>query len=99
MGGHGLDPAVWEKIKATILTYPGVSAATLFGSRATGRFRAGSDIDIALEGENLDLKDLNRISILLDQLMLPYQFDLVLRSYIQDPAVLLHITQFGVPLG
>lgn len=95
---YGLDAVIWEQIRKTLFNHPGVTAAVLFGSRATGRFRAGSDIDIMIEGRGLSLKDLNQTSLRLDELMLPYKFDLVLKTQIQDSEVLKHIAEFGIPI-
>ena len=56
---------------------PKVIKATVFGSRAKGVFRAGSDIDIALFGEDLDFPDIIHLSYLLnEETPLPYKFDL-----------------------
>ncbi|SCA63943.1 hypothetical protein SCG7109_BR_00050, partial [Chlamydiales bacterium SCGC AG-110-M15] len=35
--------------------YPQVHSALIYGSRAKGNYRPGSDIDLSLKGENLDL--------------------------------------------
>ena len=53
-----------------------VEEAILYGSRAKGNFKPGSDIDIVLRGEKLNLHVLNKISLDLDDLFLPYTFDI-----------------------
>jgi predicted nucleotidyltransferase len=48
----------------------------LYGSRAKGNYRPGSDIDLTLLGESLNLTELQKIELELDDLMLPYKIDL-----------------------
>ncbi|GEM_PF-3073297 len=56
--------------------------------------RKHSDIDLALdEGSDLDLDVLGRI---MDDLLLPYGFDLSILSMLTDPGVLDHIRRAGV---
>ncbi len=70
----------------------------LFGSRAKGCFRDGSDIDLALKGNNLILDDLLTISTMLDDLFLPYKFDLVIFERILEPKLKEHIDRVGILL-
>ena len=58
----------------------------------------GSDIDIALKGVNISLKDLANISARLDELELPYKFDLIVFDRIQEPNLTDHIQRVGVSL-
>lgn len=75
-----------------------VEQAILFGSRAKGTHRPGSDMDIALKGHELRFDDLLNVSIALDKLELPIRFDLVLYHRIKEPALLKQINQHGQPL-
>ncbi len=50
--------------------------AILYGSRAKDTYKPGSDIDLTLKGQELDISVMNKISIKLDDLLLPYTFDL-----------------------
>ncbi len=70
----------------------------LFGSRAKGNFREGSDIDIALKGAGatLDLRD-NLLSEY-DQLEFPWKLDLAIYSFITEPALKEHIDRVGTRL-
>lgn len=72
--------------------------ATVYGSRAKGNFRPGSDIDLTLEGPELTFRDLTRISTALDDLMLPWKIDLSLLSHMDNPALRQHIERVGKPL-
>ncbi|WP_293013047.1 nucleotidyltransferase domain-containing protein [Mongoliibacter sp.] len=67
----------------------------LYGSRAKGNYRPGSDIDLTLLGESLDLTELQKIEIELDDLMLPYKIDLSIHHKIQNSDFLEHIQRVG----
>ncbi|OHB28752.1 MAG: DNA polymerase III subunit beta [Desulfuromonadaceae bacterium GWC2_58_13] len=74
-----------------------IEEAVLFGSRAMGNFRPGSDIDIAVRGETLSVKTATELSTLLNEkLPLPYLFDIVHYETINNPELKNHIDQFGV---
>lgn len=91
----GLKAEVIEKIKNVFIAFQGINEAILFGSRAKGNHKDGSDIDIALKGSNLKLNDLLRLHNLLDNLELPYKFDLVIFNQIEDKEVTAHIERVG----
>jgi len=91
----GLKPETVEKIRAVFSRHPQVSEVVIYGSRAMETARPGSDIDLTLKGEDLDLKVLNRISADLDDLLLPYMFDLSLHNQIENPDLLCHIRRVG----
>ena len=70
----------------------------LFGSRAKGTYQRGSDIDLALVGDNLDWRTVGRIDSALDDLPLPYRFSLIVFGQRTDPDVAAHIRRVGIPL-
>ena len=73
-----------------------VDQALLFGSRAKGNYKNGSDVDIALKGRHLDFKAITRISYLLnEETKLPYRFD-VLDYYKTNEAIAAHIDRVGI---
>ena len=73
-----------------------VMNAILFGSRAKGNFKPGSDIDIALIGAELTLKNVFSIQNQLDDYDQPYIFDLILYNSITEPALISHIHRVGI---
>ncbi|MDR1388570.1 MAG: nucleotidyltransferase domain-containing protein [Treponema sp.] len=91
----GLRPDVLEKICAVFSQHPEVSQAVLYGSRAKGNFKPYSDIDIALNGDNLTLMVKGKIEDEIDDLLLPYKMDLVLFKYITNDNLLAHIKRVG----
>ena len=82
---HGLSQETVGIICATLAGFPQVESATLFGSRAKGNFRPGSDIDLALKGAELDWRTIGRIYDALDDLPLPYRFSLIKFDADTDP--------------
>jgi predicted nucleotidyltransferase len=78
--------------------YPSVEEAILYGSRAKETHKPGSDIDLALKGESLDLRTINSISLELEGLLLPYTFDLSIYHRINSPELIEHIHRVGKTL-
>ena len=91
----GLKDSVLDQITAIFAASGLVDEAILYGSRAKGCHRPGSDIDITLKGEAFTLKELNRIALALDDLLLPYTFDLSVYQHIDNPDLLAHIQRVG----
>ena len=96
---HGLSESTVERIRGVLAHFPEVEKAVLYGSRAKGTHRPGSDIDLALHGSGLGQMLLARIDEALDDLLLlPYQMDLSLFASLTHPELLDHIRRVGVPL-
>lgn len=95
--GHrfGIESPMFERIVGVLRGDHMVEEAILYGSRAKGVHKSGSDIDVVLKGKELTLKDLNRISLALDDLLLPYIFDLSLYHHIDNAELLAHIERVG----
>jgi predicted nucleotidyltransferase len=77
-------------------TFQEVETGILYGSRAKGNYRDGSDIDLTLKGEQLNLTILNSINNQLDDLLLPYTFDLSIYHQTNTADLLEHIQRVGV---
>lgn len=99
IGGDGLTRHDRDLIRDVLARYPEVRRVTLFGSRAMGTFGRGSDIDLALEGPDLDARTLTRIATELEDSDLPYKVDLLLRDDQLDPKLEAHIRRHGKPFG
>jgi len=91
----GLRPEEVTAIRAVFARYPSVEEVLIYGSRAKGNFRPGSDVDLTLKGVDIDLQVLNRISNDLDDLLLPYTFDLSVFHHIDNPHLTDHIKRVG----
>jgi len=93
----GLKEEIIKAINDVFLSYPQIEKAVVFGSRAKGTFRDGSDIDICLFG-NIDFVLLQNIEISLDSLNLPYTIDLVVYENIQNKELKEHVDRVGIVL-
>lgn len=91
----GLNEDIITLINKIFAAFPEVQKVIIYGSRAKGNYRNGSDIDLTLEGDLLSHDLLTQISWKLDDLLLPYTFDLSLCKYIEDVALLAHIQRVG----
>ncbi|HEY88162.1 MAG TPA: nucleotidyltransferase domain-containing protein [Thermoflexia bacterium] len=94
---YGLRETAIEKIGAVLACYPQVEKVILYGSRAKGNYKHGSDIDLTLcGGASLTLDALYKIMHELDDLLLPYTIDLSIFNDIGDPDLIEHIQRVGV---
>lgn len=91
----GLPENAIQSIRQVLTLFPAVEQAILYGSRAKGSYRPGSDIDLTLKGEQLTHQDLLDIELALDDLLLPWKIDLSFHQQIDNPALLEHIARVG----
>lgn len=92
----GLPDDTLAHIRAVLARHPQVREAILYGSRARASHSPGSDIDLTLVGgDDLTLDVLSAIMHELDDLLLPYSFDLSIFHKISDPNVRAHIQRTG----
>lgn len=92
----GLTKEALDVIVACIARREAVREALIFGSRAKGTFREGSDIDIALKGPSLSHQDVAEIAYELNEEgFLPWHFDLLDYKSIDNPALREHIDRRG----
>ena len=94
---YGLPQSAVQRICAIFKRYPQVEKAILYGSRAKGNYKNGSDIDLTLRGgADLSLNVIYKILDDLDELLLPYTIDLSIFNDIRDPDVIEHIQRAGI---
>lgn len=92
----GLQEFTIEQIHSILSQFPEVEQVILYGSRAKGTHHASSDIDLTFIGQLFNLTTLNKISWQLDDLLLPYTFDLSIYDQIKQPDLLDHIERVGI---
>ena len=90
----GLEPEALELIRRVFRRHPEVCEVKIFGSRAMGRFENHSDVDLALWG-NLNQELIARIMGELDELPLPYTFDVQAYKSIKHEPLKRHIDEVG----
>ena len=93
----GLFEADLQNVVAVLNQFPEVEHASVFGSRAIGNFKNGSDVDIALKGKQLSFMIVARInSILNEETSMPYKFDVVNYETITNNELKEHIDRVGL---
>ena len=93
---YGLTTTQINKIKTVFNKFPEIEKVLIYGSRAKGNYRPSSDIDLSLFGNNIDLSLLLKIEMDLDDLLLPYKFDLSIYDKIKNPEFVDHIDRVGI---
>lgn len=96
MNQFGLKPEVITQINQIFAEYPEISKAILYGSRAKGNYKNGSDIDLTLISDRLNHRQLLQIQNQIDDLLLPYSVDLSILSYIDNFNLIEHIDGVGI---
>lgn len=96
MTNHGLSDATVAKLQSVFAAHPHVEQVILYGSRAKGNYRPGSDIDLTIVGDAVEYQELLRIDNEIDDLLLPYKWDLSLLRQIDNLDLLDHIRRVGV---
>lgn len=92
---YGLSEETIEKISGVLTRHPSVEKAVLYGSRAKGTFKPGSDIDLSLYGGTITSNELGEIDSELDDLLLPYTFDLLIFDTLKQINLRAHIERVG----
>jgi predicted nucleotidyltransferase len=92
---YGLKERDIEKIKSVFCEYPEIDKVILYGSRAKGNYRKNSDIDLSIVGA-VNLDKILSIETKLDDLFLPYEFDLSIFNKIKNIALKEHINRVGL---
>ena len=92
---YGLTDKSIAEITAILAAVPDISEAVIYGSRAKGDYREGSDIDLSLKG-SLSHNDILKLQGLFEGSSLPYQFDLSVYQQINNAALLEHINRVGI---
>jgi predicted nucleotidyltransferase len=95
----GIPFTALEKIIYTIKLDKRVKEIILFGSRAKGNFKKGSDVDIAIIAESLSFDELNKIRAAINELVLPYYVDIIDFNKITNDKLKEHILRVGQVLG
>lgn len=87
----GLPESAIARICAVFAAHPEIEKAVLYGSRAKGNFKPGSDIDLTLYGSGLT----HALLVELDDLLLPWMIDLSLFASLNHSALQEHIERVG----
>lgn len=75
-----------------------IESVVLYGSRAKGSYKPFSDVDITLKGDALTRHDLNNLKLMIDDLLLPYQFDISIFKSLKNVDLIEHINRVGITI-
>ena len=93
----GLPAHAVQRLCDQVARYP-VEKAIIYGSRAKGNYRQGSDIDLTLIAPDMTSRQLLQLEQAIDDLLLPWKVDLSLYHQIDNPSLMSHIQRVGRPL-
>ncbi len=74
---YGLTNKQFKLIEDTIISFSEIEKVLIFGSRAENNFKPSSDIDLAIFGKDINNDVVNKLSSQLDDLPLPFMFDII----------------------
>jgi len=92
-----LLPAELALLARVFRAHPAIREVKLFGSRAKGTQSPHSDVDLALLGD-VNALHAEAIAAELDELPLPYQYDVKAFDEITFPALREHIERVGISI-
>lgn len=96
---YGISKRDLDEITDALRKFPEIKEAVLFGSRAKGNYKSGSDIDIAIKGRAIDHACVSELSYILnEETSLPYFFDIVHYEGITEREFVEHIDRVGIKL-
>ncbi len=91
----GLKQNTIDKINAVFEKISEIEEVVIYGSRAKGNYREGSDIDITIIGKNISYATLSKINQEIDDLNTPYLFDISIFDKLESKEFINHINRVG----
>jgi len=93
---YGLSDRTLATLDSIFRKYPGIRQAIIYGSRAKGKYRKGSDIDLTLMSDNTFTRtDLLRILNDFDDSDIPFFVDVSIYEKLSNPDLKAHIDRVG----
>ena len=94
----GLSAETLDKLNSVFAQHSAIDTVLIYGSRAKGNYRAGSDIDLTIKGGEISFTELMQIENQIDDLMLPYTVDLSQYKLLVNAELIAHIERVGVEI-
>ena len=91
----GLKEEDIERINSVFEKNTEVESVVIYGSRAIGNYRTGSDIDLALKGKALSTDVVSKIIDEIEELNTPYIFDFLIFENLRNTVLISHINRVG----
>jgi predicted nucleotidyltransferase len=92
----GLTENTIEQINSVFIQHHEIEQVIIYGSRAKGNYKTGSDLDLTICGTEVNQRLLLQIMTELDDLLLPYSIDLSIYQQIDNPNLVEHIQRAGM---
>ena len=92
----GLSQTTLDKLNSVFKQHGTIDLVLIYGSRAKGNYRPGSDIDLTIKGSVLEFAELMQIEDQIDDLFLPYTVDLSQYNQLTNAGLIAHIDRVGV---
>jgi predicted nucleotidyltransferase len=93
---YGLSDQTFSTLDSILRKYPSIREAVLYGSRAKGNYRNGSDIDMSLKTDDtFTFTDLLHIAGDFDDSDIPYFVDVSIYEKLSNPDLKAHIDRVG----
>jgi predicted nucleotidyltransferase len=95
----GLKEEDIDYIVAALSKFDEIKKATVFGSRAKGNYKPGSDVDIAVFGEDISFSTIAHLHFMLEEdSPMPYLFDIVDYTHLAHQELKEHINRVGITI-
>lgn len=91
----GLKKEHIDAINNVFNEYQNVEKVLIYGSRAKGTHKPGSDIDLVIAEKEISFSQMMEITNKLDDLLLPYKIDISQKSKISNSDLIDHINRVG----
>ncbi|PKM10969.1 MAG: hypothetical protein CVV13_11110 [Gammaproteobacteria bacterium HGW-Gammaproteobacteria-3] len=92
----GLPQTALDKLNSVFKQHPAIETVLIYGSRAKGTYRPGSDIDLIIKGGTIEFAELMKVEDQIDDLFLPYSVDLSQYELLNNADLMAHIDRVGV---
>ena len=92
----GLKKSTLNKLCSVFQSHGTIESVILYGSRAKGNYKVGSDIDLTIKGGLLPFFEFLQIEDQIDDLYLPYMVDLSQYKKLTNSDLIEHIDRIGV---
>ena len=92
----GLSQTTLDKLNSVFKQHSAIESVWVYGSRAKGNYRSGSDIDLTIKGSPLEFAELMQIEDQIDDFFLPYTVDLSQYDQLTNIDLIAHIDRVGV---
>ena len=97
MNHFGISIQSYQLLRQTLKTVPEIEKAIIFGSRAKGNYKNGSDIDLAIMGKDCTPETAININAILNEVLpIPYFVDVIDYTSLKQPQLKEHIDRVGI---